>query len=346
MTMKGIYIYGVVPNFYGMTQFQSLENSGVYAITFNNISAIVSERDTAQLEHLDRESLGHLLVHHQKTIEELQAKGFTMIIPMRLGMIVNSKEVVIKILSSGYNLIIEILKKIEYLTEIDLVVTWANFTEVLKGIAELPDVKEVKHEIMSDNGIITTVDQVKIGLILKEKLDEKNKAAELNILDTLAPFGLDIKRHDVMDGAMITNSAFLINRNKLEKFEQAIGQLDEEYIGLLNFRLVGPLPCYSYYTLEIKELDILKIEQAAAELDLNETTTENEIKKAFLKKAKLFHPDNGLDTHDPEKFNKVQNAYHLMLDYTAAVNQSTKEESISLAKENLAAHLILVKIKE
>jgi len=35
-----------------------------------------------------------------------------------------------------------------------------------------------------------------------------------------------------------------------------------------------------------------------------------------------------------------------MLDYTAAVNQSTKEESISLAKENLAAHLILVKIKE
>ena len=171
-TAKRIYIYGVVPNFYGTTQFQLLENSGVYAITFNNISAIVSESDGTHIEHLDRESLGYLLVHHQKTIEELQNKGFTMIIPMKLGTIVDSKDDVIKILSNGYGLIIETLKKIEYLTEIDMVVTWANFADVLKGIAQLEDVKELKKDIMKDNGVITKIDQVKMGLFLKEKIDQ------------------------------------------------------------------------------------------------------------------------------------------------------------------------------
>ena len=251
----------VVPNFYGTTQFQSLENSGVYAITFQNISAIVSDRESTHLNYYNRESLGYLLVHHQKTIEELQSKGFLMIIPMRLGTIVNSKEEVNKILSNGYGLIIETLKKIEYLTEIDLVVTWANFTEVLQGIAELEDVKELKNDIMKDNGLITKVDQVKMGLFVKEKLDKKNKATELKILDALSPLGLDITMNEVMNDEMVTNSAFLINRNKQEKFEQAIDQLDEEYNNTLNFKLIGPLPCYSFYTLEVQELNPEKVEQ-------------------------------------------------------------------------------------
>ncbi|MCX6241198.1 MAG: GvpL/GvpF family gas vesicle protein [Bacteroidetes bacterium] len=345
-TAKRIYIYGVVPNFYGTTQFQLLENSGVYAITFNNISAIVSESDGTHIEHLDRESLGYLLVHHQKTIEELQNKGFTMIIPMKLGTIVDSKDDVIKILSNGYGLIIETLKKIEYLTEIDMVVTWANFADVLKGIAQLEDVKELKKDIMKDNGVITKIDQVKMGLFLKEKIDQKNKATELKILDVLSPYGLDIKIHEVMNDEMITNSAFLLNRNKQKKFEQAIDQLDAEYNGVLNFKLVGPLPCYSYYTLEVKELNPEKLEQAKKELGLNETTSENEIKKAFLKKAKVFHPDNSDGNFDAEKFNMIQNDYHVMLDYSAAVRQSSKEDSFSLVKEKVIEHLILVKIKE
>lgn len=346
MPTKGIYLYGIVPNFYGTTQFQSIENSGVYAITFNNISAIVSERDSTHLDYYDRESLGYLLVHHQKTIEELQNKGFTMIIPMRLGTIVGSKEEVIKILANGYDLIIDILKKIEYLTEIDLVVTWANFTDVLQGIAELEDVKKLKNDIMKDNGLITKVDQVKMGLILKEKIDEKNKVTELKILDELSPFGLDITMHEVMNDEMVTNSAFLINRNKQEKFEQAIDHLNEEYNNTLNFKLVGPLPCYSFYTIEVQELNPEKVEQAKEELELGIETSESEIKKAYLEKAKLFHPDAHLKNNDEENFNRINKAYHTLIDYSALVRQSSKEGLISLAKEKVLDNLILVKIKE
>ena len=346
MSIKEIYIYGVVPNFYGTTQFQSLENSGVYAITFQNISAIVSDRESTHLNYYNRESLGYLLVHHQKTIEELQSKGFLMIIPMRLGTIVNSKEEVNKILSNGYGLIIETLKKIEYLTEIDLVVTWANFTEVLQGIAELEDVKELKNDIMKDNGLITKVDQVKMGLFVKEKLDKKNKATELKILDALSPLGLDITMNEVMNDEMVTNSAFLINRNKQEKFEQAIDQLDEEYNNTLNFKLIGPLPCYSFYTLEVQELNPERVEQAKEELKLGVETSESEIKKAYLGKAKLFHPDAHLKNDDEENFNRINKAYHTLIDYSVAVRQSSKEDLISLAKEKVLDNLILVKIKE
>ena len=346
MPTKGIYIYGIVPNFYGTTHFQLLENSGVYGITYQNISAIVSDREGVHLDYLDRESLGYLLVHHQETIEELQGKGFTMVIPMRLGTIAGSTDEVIKILTNGYDLIIDTLKKIEYLTEIDLVVTWANFAEVLINIADLPDVQELKHEIKKNSDIVTKVEQVKMGLLVQEKIDEKNKAIELEILDALSPFGLDIKIHKAMNDEMVTNSAFLINRNKQEKFENVIDQLDENYKGALNFKLVGPLPCYSFYTLEVHALNPEQVEQARKELGIKEKTTENEIKKAYLEKAKLFHPDNSDDNGDTENFNRINKAYHTLLDYSAAARQSSKEELISLTKEKVIENLILVKIKE
>ena len=86
-------------------------------------------------------------------------------------------------------------------------------------------------------------------------MDIKNKEIEINILEALSPFGLDIKMHEVMNDQMVANSAFLLNRNKQEEFEEAINKLDEDYNDILNFKLVGPLPCYSFYTLEVKDLN-------------------------------------------------------------------------------------------
>jgi hypothetical protein len=168
----------------------------------------------------------------------------------------------------------------------------------------------------------------------------------LDILDALSSFTIDIKMHEVMNDQMVTNSAFLIDRNKKEKFEQVIDQLDEKYKGLLNFKLVGPLPCYSFYTIEVKELNPDHVAQAKTELGLREETSETEIKKAYLEKARLFHPDAHLDNVDEKNFNRINKAYHTLLDYSTAAKQSSKDNLISLVKEKVKENLILVKIKE
>ncbi len=352
MKTNGIYIYGIVPNFYDTDMFRSMEKSEVYAISFQNISAIVSDRDSMDIDYSDRESLGYLLVHHQKTIEELQAIGFNIIIPMQLGTIVSSNQnyqrftEVIKILEIGYDLLIDTLKKIEYLTEIDLAVTWNDFPGILKEISGHREIIAMKDNIQNKSGTPSQSDQVNMGMLVQSKLKEKNAKVELNILDSLSSFSLDMKTHEVMNDQMVLNSAFLINNNTKEKFEQAIVRLDEEYNGLLNFKLVGPLPCYSFYTLEVKTLDPELVALAKIELGLKEETSEPEIKKAYLGKARLFHPDLHLDNDDEENFNRINKAYHTLLDYSAAVRQSVKEGLISLEKEKVVNNMILVKIKE
>jgi len=346
MTTKGIYIYGIIPNFYSAEMFRSLEDSGVYAIPYQNISAIVSDRESTLLDYTDRESLGHLLVHHQKTIEALTYSGFTLIIPLRLGTILGSREEVVRIMANGHALIMDALKKIQFLTEIDIAVTWADFSATLQEVASHPDIVAIKEELSTKANTLSQVEQVKVGMLIQMQLKEKNSKVELDILESLTAASIDIKNHEVMNDQMITNSAFLINRNNRVKFEQLIDQIDEKYQGMLNFKLVGPLPCYSFYTIEVKELSPELVGLAKKELGLNGETSETEIKKVYLEKARHYHPDSQNETANQGDFTRINKAYHAMLEYAQAVRQSSKEGVISLADENVKRNLILVKIKE
>jgi len=346
MQTKEIYIYGIMPDFKSDDMSGLLENTEIYAIPFQDIAAIVSETNILAIDYSDRESLGHLLVRHQKTIEELMGIGFNMIIPMKLGTIVNSTEKVLKILSNGYNLIRDTFLKAENLIEIDLVATWADFQNTLNEIALHPDIVAIKDDFRNKSDLLTRADQMKVGILVQDKLKAKNATVELDIMEAMTVIGVDIKTHEVMNDQMITNSAFLIKRSHQETFEQLIDELDEKYKGLLNFKLVGPLPCYSFYTLEIDELNPGNVEKARIVLGLKEKTTESDIKKAYLTKARLFHPDTNMGIIDNKKFNRVNNAYHTLLDYAGLACQSTEVHVISLAKEDVSENLFVVKLRE
>ena len=149
-----------------------------------------------------------------------------------------------------------------------------------------------------------------------------------------------------MNDQMITNSAYLINRNKKEKFEHVLDRLDEEYKGLLNFKLVGPLPCYSFFTIEVKELNTEHVSQAKKELGLSETISEAEIKRAYQEKAKEFHPDVNKDGNTAAHFNRIKKAYQTLLEYLEAANLASKEQVNTMNSEKVMNNLILVKMKE
>ncbi len=346
MEMNGIYIYGFIPNFYSDEMVRSLVNTGIYTISYQNISAIVSDRESVSFDFLDREALGHLLVDHQKTIEDLTGKGFTMLIPMRLGTLVSSNEEVLKILANGHDLIIDTLSKIEHMTEIDLAVTWADFPATIKEVASHPEIFALKEDILRKGDAITQIDQVKIGMLLEEKFKAKNTKVELDILNALSGFCTDIKMHEVMNDQMITNSAYLLKRNKKEKFEEALDRLDEVYKGMLNFKMVGPLPCYSFYTIEVKELNLERVLQAKMELGVTGSSSEAEIKRAYQEKAKEFHPDVNQGNSTVDHFNQIKKAYQTLLEYLEAANLASKVNAISMKNEKAIENLILVKIKD
>lgn len=343
---KGLYIYGFVPNVYGAEQFRKLESIGVFNIPFQKISAIVSYKTMIDFRRLSTEPLAKLLIDHQMIIESLMTMEFYTIIPMRLGTFANNTSEVLSILKIGYDLIIGNLEKVTNVHEIDIVTTWADFSQILTEVASGPKVMAMKEKIMSNKTIITQNDQLSIGYLVKKILDEKKDEYALKISEALMPFCQNMKQHELMDDQMISNTAFLVKQSKSPLFEIALDQLDEALDGKLRFKMVGPLPCYSFYTIELKEICFDEIESAKNELGLNNSTSERNIKQAYLDKVKKFHPDLNPDDSCTEIFNRINKAYQIMLDYVNCVKPASHEDQFSLLDEVVNKNSFFVKIRE
>jgi hypothetical protein len=343
---KGLYIYGIIPNYYDPEQFRKLDSAGVFIISFEKVSAIVSKSSVIDYRKLSVEPLAKLLVDHQKTIESLMNMGFNTIIPMRLGTFANNVTEVIQILEKGYDLIMETAEKVTNLLEIDVVSIYSDFGQALAEIAVSPKVLEMKAKIEESKATITQSDQLSIGYLVKNMLDEKKDEYAAKIKDALEPFCQNAKQHELMDDQMVSNTAFLVKQSKLPLFEKALDQLDESLNGKLNFKMVGPLPCYSFYTMEVKELCFNEIESAKKELGLSNSTSEKSIKQAYLEKAKLFHPDMNQGDGNSVIFNRINKAYQTMLDYVNAVKPASREDQFSLLFDSVIGNSFFLKIKD
>lgn len=343
---QGLYLYGFIPNHYEAEQFQKLGSINVYTIPFKKVSAVVSRSTIIDFRQLSTEPLAKLLIEHQRTIESIMSMGFGTIIPMRIGTFANNTSEVISILEKGYELIVEVLSKVTSLLEIDIVALWSDFGSIIAEIAVNPRILEMKANIIENKISITQHDQLAIGTLVKKILDEKKAELAEIMTESLSPFCHDRKQHELMNDEMIFNNAFLVNQHQAELLEKTLDQLDEKLGGKVNFKMVGPLPCYSFYTMEIRELCYSEVDSAKRALGLQNSTSEKAIKQAYIEKVKQHHPDKNLGDENIQIFNEVSKAYQTMLDYVNAVKPASREDHFSLLKETVTENSFFLKIKE
>ena len=342
MERQGKYIYGILSSnkelFFGSYGATSRED--VYTVSCKDIAAVISDSEIINYTHIGRETLALFLLGHQRVIEEVMGSGHT-IIPVKLGTFAKDEAEVKEILVNGYSLIKGIFANIFNKIEIDVCATWGDYNSAIKEVGEERGIKELKEKLLADSKGITVDDQMKIGFMLKKALDKKRDGFTLKIQETLKAISLDSRAHELMDDKMVANLAFVIDRDNQKTFDREVEKLNIEFDEKLNFRCVGPLPPYSFCTLEVKKLEFEEIVWAKEKLGLlNESAAKQDIKKAYQTKAISFHPDKNPGAPVAEKeFNDVSRAYKALLEYCQG-------ESCSFKEGDFKKSSILVKVRE
>jgi hypothetical protein len=324
MAENGKYIYGIlnsntdlkltIPKAFLSDGGES--PAAVYTIPHQDLSALVRDANGAGSLPGSKETLVRLLIGHQTVIERIMAGGAT-VIPMKLGTYARDENEVDAILHEGYPLMKEIMKKIADKIEIDVVATWSHFDSTVKDAGEEKEIKEFKERLLSRPLGATVDDRMKIGLMIKKALDEKRAGVSRDILGRLQAVSEDARIHELMDDRMVMNAAFLIAKSKHQDFEKAVKELNAAMQEKLKFRCVGPLPPYSFYTLEAKKLLFGEIDRARKKLDLlKERASRDEIKNAHRAMAFSTHPDRNPHAPGMEKeFDEITQAYNLLCEY-------------------------------
>jgi len=348
-----MYIYGIL-NSNTSLQFsipkelllEKSESNGVYTIAYQDISALVKDSEIVDYTHMRKDILARLLVGHQTVIERVMTAQTT-IIPMRLGTHAQDETEVRDILSKGYNLIKDIFERISGKIEIDITATWGDLASIIKEVGEAKEIKELKEKLLSNPKGINTDDQMKIGFMLKNELDKKRDNYASVIQEALKTVSPDFKAHELMDDKMVVNIAFLIDKEKRESFDKKVEELNVKFNEKLNFRCVGPLPPYSFFTIEIKKMQFNDVNLARKRLGiLEDCSSKDDIKKAFHRQVFISHPDKNPDKPGIEReYDEVMKSYNILLDYARACEQ-VGQESLIFNEDEFRKNAVLVRVRD
>lgn len=314
--MESKYIFGIIES-PGNTEFNICGRNGsgeVYAIPYKDISAVVTDSSVVDFTRLPGDQVAHCLLAHQQIIELVMETHS--IVPMRLGTYALNAEEIVTILNKGYRIFKDVLRKIENKIELDVVATWNDPDTVIKEVSEEPEVKKLKGKLLAKPEGISTDDKVLIGKLIKAGIDRRREALAGEITDVLGSVCLDSRAHPLMNDGMILNTAFFIERQLKKVFDGLLNDLDDGFAKRINFRCVGPLPPYSFYTIETNKLSFEDVDRARKVLSLGNKATKEDIIMAYRSSAKRFHPDTNPDIPGAEsQFHEINRANHILLEY-------------------------------
>jgi hypothetical protein len=225
-----LYLYGItrpreVP--------QRLADQGVSLVADDGRAAVVSELDEGPVEATRRNLLAHADV-----VEQLHEE--TVVLPARFGYILEGREEALELLA---------LPEIEQLLE-----RHARTCELtLRGKYEESVLAEVGAGLQPLRDAYRAQPSVEVGIALGEAVGERlagRRARDKSlVLDGLQPLVLDVVAGEPAGEFAAFDLALLVERDRVHSIEAQVEELSARLSPPLHFKLVGPLPPYSFVRL-------------------------------------------------------------------------------------------------
>lgn len=296
-------------------------------LTHGKVGIVIGPSPGVDYQALPKEALVRFLAAHQAVIEGVMQTAET-VVPVRFGTEVASEGEALEILQKGQITIRALLEEMAGRMQLELVVLWEDLNKVLQEIGEDESIRGMKAAYVpgSADSLAT---KVQIGKQVKTLLDKRRASCAEEILAAVKSVAEDSCGHAPMDDQMVLNVAFLLKREKREAFERRIEEVDRRFEDRLRFRIVGPLPPYSFSTVEVVRPDFAAIERARKALNLPESAALAEIKAANRRLTRRHHPDKtGADGEDKRRFEEISAAYQLLSDYCQNHRYSFREADV------------------
>ncbi|MFQ5875736.1 MAG: GvpL/GvpF family gas vesicle protein, partial [Dehalococcoidia bacterium] len=174
-------------------------------------------------------------------------------------------------------------------------------------------------EAIARKGQPAEEERAQLGKMVKARIDRRREAYRKRVEDFLRPLAVDAAASAQASDEMVVNMAFLVYRDRQSQFDEGVKQLDMLLHNEISFRLIGPLPPYSFSTVEVTRLTSKQIEEARQTLHLGDVITETEVREAYRHLAAEEHRGlearNGLANYG---FTSLKRAYEYLLSFCQA----------------------------
>ncbi len=313
--MNRTYLYGIVEHA-GPT---ALDVPGVdgtsraRVIACGGLGAVVSgHRGAADFRALPRERLLHCLLAHQRVVERVVVRH--VVLPVRFGTVLEDDGEVRGLVSQNQGTLSRALASMRGMAEMEVAATW-EIGRILQEIGREPSVMSARERI-ERSGHPSTEDRAEVGRFVKSRMDARREAVQARAIDLLGSLAAQVATHPLLDDRMVMNAAFLVASEAMSAFDRRVRELDALFDGQIAFRVVGPLPPYTFATVNATRMSGRQLEEARQVLGLNgEALNERVVRRAYRRlAARAQRQLPGDDPGAEARLSQLRSAWELLLD--------------------------------
>lgn len=289
--MSRTYVYAIIAAPGGaIFETDGVDGAGqVETIALGRIAAVVSGSALSDYRGLSRSEAVRYLVAHQRVVEVVM-RDFA-VLPVKFGTVLESRDQTRRLLALGGPLLQETLRRFAGKTQAEVVVLW-NLQQVFAEIGREETIGGLMAQVADRPQEATVAERIAIGRLVHASMERRRAALRERLLKPLHEVALDLVMNAAMDDNMVLNAAVLVDAERRVALERTLELLDREFEGRFLIRCVGPLPPYSFATVEIEAPTLDTIDGARRCLGLGEAATLSEIRQAYRRLATVVHPDH------------------------------------------------------
>jgi hypothetical protein len=322
--MTATYVYAIIPTrdqlIFDEVAGVDDEHDEVYTVPHRDLAAVVSASPLADYRGLKRDQAARYLVAHQRVVEAVM-QAFPLL-PVKFGSVLSNEDSVHRLLAQGETLFRTTLEEFADRVQMEVVVLW-DLQQVFQEIGQEAHIAQLKVQVEGRLPEETIIERVAIGQMVQASLEQRRTSLRDYLLYWLRKIALGSVINPSMDDSMVTNVARLVDKSGQEALNRQLDHLDEEFEGQLTFRSVGPLPPYSFATVEVEVPSYEAVDEARRRLGLGETAAPDEIRRAYHRLAGQLHPDHNPDDPEAEaRMTELAQAYELLTAYAENVQRS------------------------
>jgi hypothetical protein len=231
-SMKEVHVHGVIAR-------DATAPDGVRRIAHGEVAALVSDVEPDEL------TAAAVLRAHWRVLEE--AGSATTVLPVRFGTVMaGDKAVVDEFLAPGHDGLAAGLADLEGKVQLTVKGFYDEKALMRSVVESSPAIARLREKVRSLPEAAAYYDNIELGRLVSAEVENaRGRDTEL-VLGRLEPLAVAVSREPPATIDSAVNAAFLVERDKVDRFSRAVAELSRELEGRMSLRYVGPLPAYSF----------------------------------------------------------------------------------------------------
>lgn len=241
------------------------------------LGCVVSRHLADDPRAADREALFRYLLRHQQIVEAVMRERT--VLPVKFGTILDAPSEIALLLEQAWDSLAGALESVRGRVEVEVAGTW-DLARALEAVKKETAVAGALNALAAQENP-SIADRIRVGRVVKVAMDCRKDTYREMMLARLAPLSHGVVSNALLSEELVMNVAFLIDQARQAEFDGQILELDRLAGHEIRFRTIGPLPPYSFHTVDVRRVSAQEVKAARVALGLSGKESEREARMAY-----------------------------------------------------------------